>query len=80
MGKKPIRSKPLDTPGSTRLTAMEIGSYNIEARDEQRFVGDRASKGAFRGILESEAARKRGSDPFGKKCPHFWAVSRPSLA
>jgi len=55
--------------GASRLPSVEVDSYNIEAKDENGFVGDRASKGAFQEILESwrKPLRKRGDDPLGKK-------------
>jgi hypothetical protein len=31
---------------------VEVESYNVEIEDEEGFVGDKASKGAFRDILE----------------------------
>ena len=34
--------------GSSRLPSVEVDSYNIELKDENGFLGDRASKGAFR--------------------------------
>jgi len=53
--------------GATRLPAVEVDSYNIELKDEGRFVGDRASKKAFHAILDNlrKALRKLDSDPFG---------------
>jgi hypothetical protein len=53
--------------GATVLPAVEVDSYNIEARDDEGFIGDRASKGAFRVILENwrKLARKDGDDPLG---------------
>jgi hypothetical protein len=53
--------------GATVLPAVEVDSYNIEARDDEGFVGDRASKGAFRAILDNwrKLARKDGGDPLG---------------
>jgi predicted NBD/HSP70 family sugar kinase len=55
------------THGSLRLPAVEIDSYNIETKDDEGFLGDRASKGAFRDILDNwrKELRKRGSDPLG---------------
>jgi hypothetical protein len=48
---------------------VEIDSFNVELKDEEGFLGDRASKGAFRGILERwrTPLRKSGQDPFGKE-------------
>jgi len=53
--------------GASRLPSVEIDSYNIELRDDDGFVGDRANKGAFRDILETlrKALRKNGEDPIG---------------
>lgn len=48
---------------------VEIDSFNIELKDEGGFLGDRASKGAFRDILEKwrKPLRRSGDDPFGKE-------------
>src|SRR5436190_4839542 len=53
--------------GAMRLPAVELDSYNLELKDDEGFLGDRASKGAFRIILENwrKAMRKNGDDPFG---------------
>src|SRR5215216_168580 len=53
--------------GSARLPAVEVDSYNIELKDEGRFVGDRASKKAFQAILDNlrKDLKKLDSDPFG---------------
>src|SRR5437868_13795737 len=55
--------------GAARLPAVEVDSYNIEIKDDEGFIGDRASKGAFRDIIENwrKAMRKAGDDPFGKE-------------
>lgn len=55
--------------GALRLPAVEIDSYNIEIKDDEGFIGDRASKGAFRDIIENwrKPLRKAGADPFGDK-------------
>src|SRR6201986_4334472 len=53
--------------GAGRLPSVEVDSYNIELKDDDGFIGDRASKGAFREILEEwrKPLRKSGDDPFG---------------
>jgi hypothetical protein len=53
--------------GALRLPAVEVDSYNLELKDDEGFLGDRASKGAFRKILENwrKGMRKNGDDPFG---------------
>jgi hypothetical protein len=53
--------------GSARLPAVEVDSYNVEIKDDEGFLGDRASKGAFRDIVENwrKLLRKTGDDPFG---------------
>ena len=55
--------------GATRLPSVEVDSFNIELKDDDGFLGDRASKGAFRQILESlrKPLKKNGDDPLGKK-------------
>lgn len=49
------------------LPAVTVDTYNEELRDEEGFVGDRASGRAFRAILDDwrELVRKQGDDPFG---------------
>jgi ROK family len=53
--------------GAARLPSVDIDSFNIELKDEEGFVGDRASKGAFRKIFDRwrKPLKKSGEDPFG---------------
>ena len=53
--------------GATRLPSVEVDSYNVEIKDDEGFLGDRASKSAFRDIIENwrKPLRKAGQDPFG---------------
>jgi predicted NBD/HSP70 family sugar kinase len=55
--------------GADRLPSVDIDSYNSELKDEDGFLGDRASKGAFQDILDGwrKPLRKAGEDPFGDK-------------
>src|SRR5947209_1712244 len=55
--------------GSAHLPAVVVDSYNVEIKDENGFLGDRASKGAFRDILEKwrKPLREAGEDPFGEE-------------
>src|ERR1700751_5844013 len=55
--------------GATRLPSVDVDSFNVEIKDEDGFLGDRASKGAFRKILDRwrKPLRKTGEDPFGKE-------------
>lgn len=55
--------------GALRLPSVDIDSYNIELKDEDGFLGDRASKGAFQAILDNwrKPLKKSGEDPFGGK-------------
>lgn len=57
----------LNAHGARLLPSVEVDSYNLEIRDEDGFIGDRASKTAFQGILEKwrEPLRKLGADPLG---------------
>lgn len=53
--------------GAARLPSVDVDGFNIELKDEEGFLGDRASKGAFRKILDHwrKPLRKTGQDPFG---------------
>jgi predicted NBD/HSP70 family sugar kinase len=53
--------------GGRVLPAVTVDTYAEELRDEDGFVGDRASGPAFRAILEDwrEKLRAQGEDPFG---------------
>lgn len=55
--------------GSQQLPAVLVDSYNVEVKDEEGFVGDRANKRAFREILHDwrKIVKKSGEDPFGDK-------------
>jgi ROK family protein len=53
--------------GAARLPSVDVDSFNIELKDDEGFLGDRASRSAFRKILERwrKPLRKSGEDPFG---------------
>jgi predicted NBD/HSP70 family sugar kinase len=55
--------------GASRLPSVEVDSFNVELKDDEGFLGDRASKGAFREILDGmrKPLKKGGEDPLGKK-------------
>src|SRR5438105_8552687 len=55
--------------GATRLPSVEVDSFNLELKDDDGFLGDRASKGAFRQILDTlrKPLKKAGEDPLGRK-------------
>jgi hypothetical protein len=69
MADETITTTGIATHGASRLPSVEIDNYNIELKDEEGFLGDRASKVAFRDILERwrKPLRKSGEDPFGKE-------------
>jgi len=54
--------------GSLRLPSVDVDTYNVELKEDEGFVGDRASKGAFHEIIESwrKELRKVGVDPLGE--------------
>ncbi|HLH97160.1 MAG TPA: ROK family protein [Xanthobacteraceae bacterium] len=58
---------PLGRHGAKRLPSVLVTSYNIELKDKKGFVGDRASKGAFREIIDGlrKSLRRNGDDPIG---------------
>ena len=57
----------LPAHGASILPSVEIDSYNLEIEDDEGFVGDKASKGAFREILDGlrKSMREFGQDPLG---------------
>jgi hypothetical protein len=67
MADEAIATTGIAAHGAARLSAVEIDSFNIELKDEEGFLGDRASKRAFRDILERwrKRLRRSGEDPFG---------------
>jgi predicted NBD/HSP70 family sugar kinase len=54
--------------GARQLPAVTVDDYNVEMRDDEGFVGDRASNRAFRAILDDwrERLRQVGDDPLGE--------------
>jgi hypothetical protein len=69
MGQSIAERPVLITHGAKKLPSVEVDSYNLELRDEDGFVGDKASRGAFHAMLEKwrEPLRKPGVDPLGEK-------------
>lgn len=55
--------------GAVRLPSVDVDSFNVELKDDDGFLGDRASKGAFRKILDDlrKPLKKNGEDPLGDK-------------
>ncbi|MEW6271946.1 MAG: ROK family protein, partial [Thermodesulfobacteriota bacterium] len=64
-----VKKIPVAGHGSLRLPAVDVDGYNVELRDDEGFVGDRASRRAFGESLEKwrEPLRKLGADPFGER-------------
>jgi predicted NBD/HSP70 family sugar kinase len=69
MAEDTLTTSGIGRHGATRLPSVDVDSFNIELKDEDGFLGDRASKGAFRKILDTlrKPLRKYGEDPLGKK-------------
>ena len=69
MADETITTTGIAAHGASRLPSVEVDSFNIELKDEEGFLGDRASKGAFRDILDRwrKLLRKSGEDPFGEE-------------
>lgn len=55
--------------GSSQLPSVEVDTYNLEIKDEEGFVGDRASRSSFVAILDQwrKVISAAGEDPFGAK-------------
>ena len=69
----------LGAHGAKALPSVEVDSYNLELKDDEGFLGDRASRQAFHAILENwrKPLRKLGADPFGDTPSDD--LSRPKL-
>jgi hypothetical protein len=65
--------------GAKVLPSVEVDNYNLELKDDEGFLGDRASRRAFHHILENwrKPLRKADADPFGE-IPSD-ELSRPKL-
>src|SRR6201986_3780474 len=69
MAEETVTTTGIAHHGAARLPSVDIDSFNVELKDDDGFLGDRASKGAFRKILDSlrKPLQKAGEDPLGKK-------------
>jgi predicted NBD/HSP70 family sugar kinase len=69
MSKEPASPPTALAHGARRLPGIEIVSYNVAIKDGDGFVGDRASKGAFRHFIDEwrKPLRRIGQDPFGNE-------------
>src|SRR5262249_51338919 len=67
MAEDVITTTGIANHGAGRLPSVDVDTFNIELKDEEGFLGDRASKGAFRKIFDRwrKPLRKTGKDPFG---------------
>jgi hypothetical protein len=69
MAEDHVTTTGIASHGASRLPSVEVDSFNVELKDDDGFLGDRASKGAFRKILDTlrKPLKKNGEDPLGKK-------------
>jgi predicted NBD/HSP70 family sugar kinase len=69
MAEDTLTTSGIGRHGATRLPSVDVDSFNIEMKDDDGFLGDRASKGAFRKILDTlrKPLKKNGDDPLGDK-------------
>ena len=68
MAEDTITTTGIARHGATRLPSVDVDSFNIELKDDDGFLGDRASKGAFREILDGlRKLKENGDDPLGDK-------------
>jgi len=69
MADETVTTAGIAAHGASRLPRVKVDSFNLELKDEDGFLGDRASKGAFLEILETwrKPLRTSGDDPFGKE-------------
>jgi hypothetical protein len=69
MAEDTLATSGIGRHGASRLPSVDVDNFNIELKDDDGFLGDRASKGAFRRILDSlrKPLKKNGEDPLGNK-------------
>src|SRR6202171_6159578 len=69
MAEDTLTTSGIGRHGASRLPSVDVDSFNIELKDDDGFLGDRASKGAFREILDTlrKPLKKNGEDPLGNK-------------
>src|SRR3982074_1145364 len=69
MAEDTLTTSGIGRHGGPRLPSVDVDSFNIELKDDDGFLGDRASKGAFRKILDTlrKPLKKNGDDPLGSK-------------
>jgi predicted NBD/HSP70 family sugar kinase len=69
MAEDTLKTVGIGRHGAARLPSVDVDSFNIEMKDDDGFLGDRASKGAFRKILDDlrKPLKKNGDDPLGDK-------------
>jgi predicted NBD/HSP70 family sugar kinase len=69
MAEDTLTTSGIGRHGATRLPSVDVDIFNIELKDDNGFLGDRASKGAFRKILDTlrKPLKKNGEDPLGSK-------------
>ncbi|MFH1340548.1 MAG: ROK family protein [Pseudomonadota bacterium] len=78
MAEDTIATTGIARHGATRLPSVDVDSFNIELKDDEGFLGDRASKGAFRRILDGlRELGDEGDDPLGDKDSH--AIGKTEL-
>jgi predicted NBD/HSP70 family sugar kinase len=77
MAEDTLTTSGIGRHGATRLPSVDVDSFNIELKDDDGFLGDRASKGAFRKILDTlrKPLKKNGDDPLGNKSTEAIAKS-----
>jgi hypothetical protein len=68
MDKKPPQPQ-LPAHGAAVLPSVTVDSYNVEIEDDDGFIGDRASKGAFWELVDKwrKPLTAAGEDPLGDK-------------
>jgi predicted NBD/HSP70 family sugar kinase len=69
MSDQALERPVLNAHGASRLPSVEVDSYNLEIKDEDGFVGDKANRNAFHDMVEKwrKPLRKLGADPLGNK-------------
>ena len=63
MAEDTLTTSGIGRHGATRLPSVDVDSYNVELKDADGFLGDRASKKAFHAILDELREPLRKASP-----------------
>src|ERR1700735_4753972 len=82
MAEDTLTTSGIGRHAAPRRPWVDVDNSNTERKDDDGYLGDRASKGAFRKILDAlrEPLKKNGDDPLGNKSTDAISKNAPDEA